>query len=115
VEAALWSSLTQTQRGVGDVAARKNWVESFRKRRFPAVVIAMTLSSEELAIVQQARQQGLLDQEESLAYLPGWLCSVLSIALVPLSLGFSLVFVPIVWIAQHDRTATRIARLRHQL
>jgi hypothetical protein len=78
-------------------------------------VIAMTLSGEEFAIVRQARDAGLLEQEESLAYLPGWLCSVLSIALVPLSLGFSLVFVPIVWIAQHDRTATRIARLRHQL
>jgi len=75
----------------------------------------MTLSSEELAIVHQARHQGLLQQEESLAYLPAWQCSVLSIALVPLSLGFSLVFVPIMWIAQHDRTATRIARLRHQL
>jgi hypothetical protein len=79
------------------------------------LVITMTLSSEELAIVRQAREQGLLDREESIAYLPGWLCSALSIALVPLSLGFSLVFVPIVWIAQHERTATRIARLRHQL
>ena len=115
MEAARWSSQTQKWRRVGDVAAGKSWVESFRKRRFPALVIAMTLSREELAIVQQARHQGLLDQEESLAYLPGWLCSVLSIALVPLSLGFSLVFVPIVWIVQHDRTATRIARLRHQL
>jgi hypothetical protein len=75
----------------------------------------MTLSTEEHAILHQAREQGLLDREESVDYLPGWLCSVLGITLVPLSLGFSLVFVPIVWIVQHDRTATRIARLRHQL
>ncbi len=75
----------------------------------------MTLSSEELAIVRRAREQGLLDRQESIADLPGWLCSVLSIGLVPLRLGFSLVFVPIVWIAPHDRTASRIARLRHRL
>jgi hypothetical protein len=115
VAAVLWSSQTQAPRGAGDVAARKTWVDWFENRRFPAPVIAMTLSREELAIVDQARRQGLLDHGESPTYLPGWLCSVLSIALVPLSLGFSLVFVPIVWIAQHDRTATRIARLRHQL
>jgi len=52
------------------------------------------LTPDEDRIVQAAKQRGLLA-------LP--------------TLGFSLLFVPILWVVQHEITAGRIARLRERL
>lgn len=75
----------------------------------------MNLPIEDRALVEQARRQGIVGPHESFEYPPGWLCTLLSVGLVPLTLGFSLVFVPIVWIVRSDRTAHRINRLRARL
>ncbi len=49
------------------------------------------------------------------AYLsPQW-CTALSLWLALPTLGYSLIFVPLLWVIQHDRTATRLARLRLEL
>ena len=45
---------------------------------------------------------------------PQW-CTALSLWLALPTLGYSLIFVPLLWVIQHDRTATRLARLRLEL
>jgi hypothetical protein len=75
----------------------------------------MTLPSDDQALVELARRQGIVGPNESFDYPRGWMCTALSIGLVPFTLGFSLVFVPIAWIVRSDRTASRINRLRTRL
>lgn len=75
----------------------------------------MSLTPEEEQVVQAAIRQGHISQECSPCYWPASWCTVLSFVLAPPSLGFSLVFVPLLWVAQHDLTAHRIANLRQRL
>jgi len=75
----------------------------------------MGLTLEEHAIVEQASQGGLLDHQAAPTYLPAWICSLLSFGLALPTLGFSLILIPILWVAQHDHTAGRIAKLKQQL
>lgn len=70
---------------------------------------------EEQAIVCKAQALGLPDSLPAPAYLsPNW-CMALSLILALPTLGYSLIAVPILWVAQHDRTAHRLALLRRQL
>jgi len=69
------------------------------------------LSPEERAIVDQARRLQLLSDSPP-AYLSPNLCTALSLVLAIPTLGFSLLFVPIVWVAQYDHTARKIATLK---
>ena len=73
------------------------------------------LPSEDQVIVDRALALGLNDAVPPPAYLAPHLCTILSILLVVPTLGFSLVIVPIFWVAQYDRTKHRIIGLQKQL
>lgn len=73
------------------------------------------LPSQEQAIVDQAVALGLKDASPPPAYLSPHLCTALSFLLAVPSFGFSLVFVPILWVAQYERTNHRILCLRKAL
>lgn len=75
----------------------------------------MMLSPDEQHIVLVAQQMGLLRKDRPPRYLRPNLCIFLSIALAPLTLGFSFLFVPILWVIQHDLTASRLVRLRSEI
>ncbi len=75
----------------------------------------MTLSPAEQSVIQRARQEGLIAEHQRFEYLDDRPCIVLSIVLVPLTLGISLLLVPILWVVQHDRNAAAIARLQQLL
>ncbi len=77
--------------------------------------VTMGLTPDEECIVQTAAQCGLLVNQAAPGYLPAWSCTLLSCLLALPTLGLSLLFVPILWVAQHERTAARIARLRARL
>jgi hypothetical protein len=67
------------------------------------------------AIVQQARSRGMLASGDVPGYLSPDLCTALALLLALPTLGYSLLFVPIAWVAQHERTNDRLQRLRRQL
>jgi len=73
------------------------------------------LPPEDQVIVDRALALGLNDAVPAPAYLSPQLCTALSFLLAVPSLGFSLVLIPIIWVAQHDRTKHRIMGLRKQL
>jgi len=73
------------------------------------------LPREDKAIIDQALELGLQDGISPPAYLSPHLCTALSFLLAVPSLGFSLVLVPILWVAQYDQTKHRIMGLRKQL
>jgi len=73
------------------------------------------LACEDQAIVDQALELGLDDGAPPPAYWSPHLCTALSFLLAVPSLGFSLVLVPILWVAQYDRTQHRIMCLQKQL
>jgi hypothetical protein len=75
----------------------------------------MTLSPAEMSVIQRARQEGLIAEHQRFDYLDDRPCMLLSIALAPLTLGISLLLVPILWVVQHDRNAAAIARLKQRL
>ena len=75
----------------------------------------MGLTPEEKRIVQSALHSGLLADQEAPRYWPAWSCTLLSCLLALPTLGLSLLFVPILWVAQHEISAARIARLRARL
>ena len=70
------------------------------------------LPPEHQALVKKARSYGLLDRDEVFGYLPPDLCTLLSLLLAMPTLGYSLLLVPIVWVAQSERTNNRLDRLR---
>ncbi|MEB3304579.1 MAG: hypothetical protein VKL58_00020 [Cyanobacteriota bacterium] len=73
------------------------------------------LPSEEQGIVDMAKAIGLDGASPPPAYLsPHW-CTVLSVLLALPTFGYSLILVPILWVIQHDRTATRLTLLRLEL
>lgn len=82
---------------------------------FPKQVMALELNDAELAVVERARRLGLLEQDETIAYACPRLCMSLSILLVPLTLGVSLILCPVLWVALHERTAGRIRALEGRL
>ena len=73
------------------------------------------LQPEDQAILDQALELGLHDGVALPAYLSPHLCTALSFLLAVPSLGFSLVLVPILWVAHYDRTKHRILCLQKQL
>ncbi len=73
------------------------------------------LPAEDQVVIERALALGLNDAVPAPAYLSPNLCTVLSFLLAVPSLGFSLVLVPILWVAQYDRTKHRIMGLRKQL
>jgi len=73
------------------------------------------LPPEDQAVLDQALELGLHDGVSLPAYLSPHLCTALSFLLAVPSLGFSLVLVPILWVAQYDRTKHRILCLQQQL
>lgn len=73
------------------------------------------LPPEDQVIVDRALSLGLIGADTVPAYLSPHLCTALSFLLAVPSLGFSLVLIPILWVAQHDRTKHRIMSLRQQL
>ncbi len=74
-----------------------------------------SLPPEASAIVERAQRHGLPGSQPPPAYLAPDLCTVLSLLLAVPSLGYSLLFMPVVWVAQHERTNRRLERLRLQL
>ena len=73
------------------------------------------LPPDEQEIVCRARALGLDGAIRPPSYLsPQW-CTALSLWLALPTFGYSLIFVPLLWVIQHDRTATRLARLRLEL
>jgi hypothetical protein len=66
-------------------------------------------------IVCRAQQLGLSGATPSPAYFDPNLCTAISLALAVPTFGYSLIFVPILWIAQHDQTMRRLSDLRRQL
>ena len=75
----------------------------------------MSLSPEEQSVIEEAIRLGVLDAARTPSYLPGWSCTLLSFGLALPTLGYSLVFVPLIWVAQHEHTGSRIAALRKRL
>ena len=73
------------------------------------------LPFEDQAIVDRALALGLNDAAPPPAYLSPHLCTVLSFLLAVPTWGFSIVLVPILWVAQYDRTKHRIIGLQKQL
>ena len=73
------------------------------------------LDAQEQQLVQRAVAAGLLDPARKPAYGSARLCTVLSLALALPTLGTSLLVVPLLWVLQHDRTATTLARLQREL
>lgn len=73
------------------------------------------LPPDDKIIVDHAVALGLEGACPAPAYLSPDLCTALSFLLAVPSLGFSLVLVPILWVAQHDHTKHRIMSLRKQL
>ena len=73
------------------------------------------LPSEDQVVVDRALALGLNGTVPAPAYLSPQLCTALSFLLAVPTLGFSLVLIPILWVAQHDRTKHRIMGLRKQL
>ncbi len=73
------------------------------------------LPAEDQVVVDRALALGLNDAVPAPAYLSPHLCTALSFILAVPTLGFSLVLVPIFWVAQYDQTKHRIIRLRKQL
>jgi hypothetical protein len=73
------------------------------------------LPFEDQVIVDRALALGLNDAVPPPAYLSPHLCTVLSFLLAVPTLGFSIVLVPILWVAQYDRTKHRIICLQKQL
>jgi hypothetical protein len=63
------------------------------------------------ALVDKARRCGLLEGDAAPAYLSPNLCTALSLVLAVPTLGYSLLLVPIVWVAQSERTTRRLERL----
>lgn len=73
------------------------------------------LPPDEREIVNRAQAIGLDGATPAPAYLcPRW-CTALSLWLALPTFGYSLIVVPLLWVIQHDRTATRLARLRLEL
>lgn len=73
------------------------------------------LPPDEQSLVCRAQAMGLEGASPAPAFLcPQW-CTALSLTLAVPTFGYSLLFVPLLWVIQHDRTATRLARLRLQL
>ena len=73
------------------------------------------LPPEEQAIVDRAEALGLEGAVPRPAYLSPELCTGLSLLLAVPTLGYSLLLLPILWVAQYERTAHRIMRLRRKL
>jgi hypothetical protein len=73
------------------------------------------LPAEEQAMVIEAQARGIPESFPTPAYLSPNLCTVLSLVLALPTLGYSLLMVPILWVAQHDHTDRRLRRLRLQL
>jgi hypothetical protein len=73
------------------------------------------LPPEEQAIVDRAEALGLEGALPRPAYLSPGLCTGLSLLLAVPTLGYSLLLMPILWVAQYERTAHRIMRLRRKL
>jgi hypothetical protein len=82
----------------------------------PPMATAMGfLPPEEQAVVDRARAIGLAGSGRDPAYLCPTLCTALTLLLAIPTLGFSLVLVPILWVAQYEHTGARIQRLRREL
>jgi hypothetical protein len=73
------------------------------------------LSPQQLALVEEAQRRGLSGSESAPGYLSPGLCTLLSLLLAVPTLGYSLVFVPILWVVQYERTDHRLRLLRRQL
>jgi len=73
------------------------------------------LPAEEQAMVIEAQARGFRESFPPPAYLSPNLCTALSLILALPTLGYSLLLVPILWVAQHDHTNQRLRRLRLQL
>jgi len=73
------------------------------------------LPREDQAILDQALELGIQDGVSPPAYLSPHLCTALSFLFAVPSLGFSLILVPILWVAQYERTKHRILCLQKQL
>lgn len=73
------------------------------------------LSPEQLALIEEARRRGLSGCDPAPGYLSPGLCTALSLLLAVPTLGYSLVFVPILWVAQYERTDHRLRQLQRQL
>jgi hypothetical protein len=100
----------------GDRRARDDRRAAARLSIITTVATAMGfLPPEEQAIVDRARAQGLGGPGPAPAYLCPTLCTALTLLLAVPTLGFSLVLVPILWVAQYEHTGERIQRLRWQL
>jgi hypothetical protein len=77
--------------------------------------LTMSLTADETSVVREALRQGLITERSVPGYLPASWCTALTFLLAPPSFGFSLLLVPLVWVAQHDHTANRIQELRQRL
>jgi len=75
----------------------------------------VSLNPEEQSVIEEAIRLGVLDAAHTPSYLPGWTCTLLSFGLALPTLGYSLIFVPLIWVAQHEHTGSRIAELRKRL
>ena len=73
-----------------------------------------TLSPQDTAIVARARDLNLLTDSPP-GYLSPGLCTALSLVRALPTLGFSLLFVPILWVAQYEHTARRLETLRRRV
>lgn len=63
----------------------------------------------------RAQELGLCSASEAPGFLSPGLCTTLSLLLALPSFGYSLIVVPLIWYAQHERASARIAQLRRLL
>lgn len=75
----------------------------------------MAFTPEQVRILELAHRQGLLEGQPAPAFQPPWQCTLLSFALALPTLGFSLVLVPLLWVAQYEHTNARLRRLEQRL
>lgn len=73
------------------------------------------LSPEEQALVARAQALGLCKASQSPGFLSPRACTTLSLLMALPTFGLSLIVVPLIWYAQHDRASARMALLQRQL
>jgi len=75
----------------------------------------VAFTPEQVRILELAHRQGLLEGQAAPAFRPPWQCTLLTFALALPTLGFSLVLVPLLWVAQYEHTNARLRRLEQRL
>ncbi|MFM7733762.1 MAG: hypothetical protein ACKO6F_09985 [Cyanobium sp.] len=116
-------SLLRHRGDVGFMTAARDRQQRLKRSLIPPAknprsrnwVVFRFLPPEASLVVEHAQRCGLPGSQPAPGYLSPDLCTAVSLLLAVPSLGYSLLLVPLVWVAQYEHTDRRIERLRCQL